>query len=91
MKINTFDWDEANVLHIALKNGITSQEAEEVFAISPLFKRTRKGHYAAFGRTAAGRFLVVVFEIKSSKYARVITAWDMNKSERRYYHRQING
>ena len=89
MKINDFEWDEGNVLHLELKHGITSQETEEVFALMPVFKKTRKGNYAAFGRTRAGRLLVVIFGVKPDEYARVITAWDMKKSERRYYKKQI--
>jgi uncharacterized DUF497 family protein len=85
MKIRGFEWDEGNVLHLELKHGITPQEAEEVFAISPLFKKTRKGHYAVFGRTKSGRLLVVVFETKSNQFARVIAARDMERAERRYY------
>ncbi|HDL64846.1 MAG TPA: BrnT family toxin [Proteobacteria bacterium] len=89
MKIKDFEWDEGNVLHLELKHGITPQETEEVIACMPLFRRTRKGHYSAFGRTRAGRLLVVIFGVKPDGYARVITAWDMKKGERRYYKKQI--
>ena len=88
MEIKNFEWDEGNILHLELKHGITSQEAEEVFAESPLFKRTKKGQYAAFGRTRAGRLLVVIFGMRPGRSARVITAWDMKKSEKGYYIKQ---
>ena len=91
MKIKGFEWDEGNVLHLELKHGIIPQEAEEVFALSPLVKKTRKRHYAAFGRTRAGRLLIVIFGVNSDNYARIITAWDMKKSERQYYKRQTQG
>ena len=71
-----------------LGQGIEPQEAEEVFAIAPLFRRTRLGHYAAFGRTRSGRLLVVVFARRSKGLARIITGWDMSGLERRYYLRQ---
>ena len=53
-----------------------------------MIRKTRRGHYAAFGRTQAGRLLVLVFELKTQRLARVITGWDMDAAERRYYQRQ---
>jgi hypothetical protein len=58
-----------------------------VFAVLPLYRRTERGDYAAFGPTRAGRLLVVVFEVKRKGLARVITGWDMSNAERRYFQR----
>ncbi|HLA91778.1 MAG TPA: hypothetical protein VJL28_15225 [Gemmatimonadaceae bacterium] len=91
MRIGDFEWDEGNVVHLALGHGIEVQETEEVFAIAPFFRRTRLGHYAAFGRTQAGRLLVIVFETKSAGTVRPITGWDMDIAERRYYQRHRKG
>jgi uncharacterized DUF497 family protein len=88
VRISGFDWDDGNVLHLALGHGIEPEEAEEVFAVAPLFRKTRRGHYVALGRTCSGRLLVVVFEHKSKGLVRVVTGWDMNDSEGRYYLRQ---
>ena len=85
MRISAFEWDDGNELHLALRHGIEPEEAEEVFAGSPLIRKTRRGHYAAFGRSQSGRLLVLVFEIKPAGMARVITGWDMDEAERRYY------
>jgi hypothetical protein len=85
MRISEFEWDDANMVHLALGHGIEPEEAEEVFAISPLFRKTKHGHYAAFGRTQSGRLLVIVFEMKGGGIARIITGWDMDSAERRYY------
>lgn len=87
MRIAGFEWDDGNVLHLALGHGIEAEEAEEVCAITPLFRGTRKGHYAVLGPTLSGRLLVVVFEPKERGVARVITGWDMSAAERRYYQR----
>lgn len=87
MRISAFEWDDGNVLHLALGHGIEPEEAEEVFAVSPFFRRTRRGHYAAFGPTASGRLLVIVFEGRRRGMARVITGWDMDTAERRYCQR----
>ena len=42
MRINEFEWDDGNVLHIELGHGIKPEEAEEVFAVKPLFRKTKK-------------------------------------------------
>ncbi len=85
MRISGFEWDEGNVVHLALRHGIEPEEAEEVFAIAPLFRRTKRGHYAAFGPSLSGRLMVIVFEKKPKAIVRVITGWDMGAAERRYY------
>jgi len=91
MRIRDFEWDDGNILHIALGHGIEPEEAEEVLALAPLIRKTKRGHYAAFGRTRSGRLLVMVFEKKEESLVRVITGWDMNDSERRYYVRHKEG
>jgi uncharacterized DUF497 family protein len=88
VRISGFEWDEGNVVHLALGHGIEPEEAEDVFAGAPLYRKTKRGHYAAFGPTRAGRLLVVVFEMKGKGLARVITGWDMDNRERRYYQLQ---
>jgi hypothetical protein len=88
VKIQDFEWDEGNIVHIELGHGVKPEEAEEVFAVMPLFRKTKKGHYAAMGPTLEGRYLVVVFELKKAGIARVITGWDMDKAEVRYWQKQ---
>jgi uncharacterized protein len=88
MRIREFEWDDGNCLHLELGHGITPCEAEEVIAQRPVLKRTKKGHYTAFGPTQAGRYLIVIFELKAIDVARVITGWDMKPSEIKYYKRQ---
>ncbi len=89
MRISEFEWDEGNLLHLALGHGIGPEEAEEVFAEAPLYRKTKRGHYAAFGPTSAGRLLVILFERKGTGRVRAITGWDMDRAERRYYQRQM--
>ena len=83
MRVAGLGWDDGNILHLALGHGIEPEEAEEVFAVSPLFRKTRGGHYAAFGPTQGGRLLVTVFEKKIPNLVRAITGWDMDAAERR--------
>lgn len=91
MRISGFEWDDENILHLALGHGIEPEEAEEVFAFAPLFRKTRRGQYVAFGRTRAGRLLVIVFEKEAQGLVRIITGWDMGVAERRYYQRHRSG
>jgi uncharacterized DUF497 family protein len=88
VRISGFEWDEGNVVRLALGHGIEVEEAEEVFAVSPVYRKTTRGQYAAFGPTRAGRLLLVVFEMKGRGLARVIAGRDMDSSERRYYQQQ---
>ncbi len=85
MRINDFEWDDGNVPHLELGHGIQPQEAEEVFAVKPLYRKTKKGHYAVMGPTLDGRFLTLVFKLIKGGVARVITGWDMETKERKYW------
>jgi hypothetical protein len=87
MRVSAFEWDDGNVLRLVLGHGIEPEEAEEVFAEEPLYRKTKRGHYVAFGPTAAGRLLAIVFETKAAQTVRVITGWDLDQAERRYYQR----
>jgi uncharacterized DUF497 family protein len=91
MRILGFEWDEGNIVHLALGHGIEPEEAEEILALTPHFRKTKRGHYVALGPTRAGRLLVIVFEKKAQGIIRVITGWDMGIAERRYYRRQRKG
>jgi uncharacterized DUF497 family protein len=91
LKIKDFEWDEGNILHIELRHGIEQEEAEEVFACKPIFKRTKQGHYAAIGPTQSGRYLSIIFMLKPGGVVRPITGWDMKMSEVRYYKDKYKG
>jgi uncharacterized DUF497 family protein len=91
LKITGFEWDEGNTLHIVLGHGIEPSQAEEVFVVNPLFRKTKKGHYVAMGPTIDGRYLTLVFELRRKGMARVITGWDMDDAEKRYYLKNRKG
>ncbi|MEW6183334.1 MAG: BrnT family toxin [Bacillota bacterium] len=93
--IQEFEWapkeqPNGNVQHI-MKHNVSPEEAEEIleFPEEALIRKTRQGYRLAFGRTVAGRYLLVVFLLKKSGLVRVITARDMKEIERRYYRSQI--
>ncbi len=88
MKIRDFEWDDGNVPHLELGHGVKPEEAEEVFAYRPIFRRTKKGHYVAMGPTTEGRYLTIVFALKKNGAARIITGWDMAAAEIKYWRKQ---
>ena len=79
-------WDEKNIARIARHN-ITVNEAEA--AVFAPRTRLRKGRgaeiYYLFGSTEAGRYLFIVLVEIGSHSARVITARDMSKNEKKWY------
>ena len=86
-KIEGFDWDGANVGHI-LRHAVTPFEVEEVVGRTPVIVPANAIHgenrWKLFGRTASGRYPVVVFTVRQ-KLFRTVTAYEMNAADRRNY------
>ena len=93
MRISGFIWLQTIVEKIERKHQTTTDEVEEVFANRPQWRRLEGGDvegedlYAAYGRTAAGRRLTVLFIRKLDRRALIITARNMDRKERRQYGR----
>ncbi len=91
-----FQWDEGNAEKNWLKHGVSQGECEEVFFNTPLLVVADEEHSGAetrfytLGQTEAGRNLFVVLTIRGS-LIRVISARDMNRSERKEYERAQAG
>ena len=94
MKIEGFVWLDQIENKIAVKHGVSIEEVEEVFKDRPQFRFVEKGHrkgedvYMALGTTEAGRYLAVLFILKSANAALVLSARDMAPGERKYYDRK---
>ena len=90
----SFDWDEANVRHIA-RHGVTPEEAEEVMYNLYLLD---DGYYyvddefrqAQVGPTRRGRFLRVVWILRE-QHVRVVTAYDASRTAVRLYNDLFSG
>jgi len=74
------------------KHHVNDLEVAEVFDGRPHIVFREKGMtvegedvYTALGRTSVGRYLIVFFIYKLTQDALIVTARDMNKSERKYY------
>ena len=89
--INDIIWFNRLVDKIAWKHNILPAEEEEVLSGQCKVFRKEKGKvedehlYNALGKTEAGRFLSVFFIKKLGNKALIVTARDMNKSERKKY------
>jgi uncharacterized DUF497 family protein len=88
-----FDWDVFNVRHVAAHD-VMPQEVEESVrgrhVIIPAEPKGGEKRWKLLGKTASGRYLVVVFTIRR-KRLRTVTAYTMNRAERRIYAPQIEG
>lgn len=86
-EIEGFDWDAANVGHI-LRHVVTPFEVEEAVGgrhvTFPAKTVNGEKRWKCFGKTAPGRYLVVVLTIRRELF-RAVTAYDMNSAERKKY------
>ncbi|MDZ7291714.1 MAG: BrnT family toxin [candidate division KSB1 bacterium] len=74
------------------KHHVEDFEVHAVFESRPHFEFRERGEliegedlYAAWGRTDAGRHLIVFFIYKFTQDALILSARDMTKSERTFY------
>ena len=85
-----FQWDRGNIDKNLIKHNVENWECEQVFFNRPLLVLDDPKHsvsekrWAAFGKTDADRFLVVIFT-KRNNLIRIISARNMNKRERKFY------
>jgi uncharacterized DUF497 family protein len=85
--VSGFEWDDDNILHIE-RHEFTPEEVEEVFAGDHQVRRTGQKRYIALGETLDGRLAFVVFRRLPGGMVRVITARNMDASERRLFRRK---
>lgn len=86
MRVDALRCDEETEFHIWSRHQVTPREVEEAAFRSGLTLRGRgKGVYEVYGRTDAGRFLMIAVRYHGRGEARVITARDMSHAERKRY------
>ncbi len=94
MRIEDIIWMPQIVDKLDWKHRVVPEEVDQILFSRPLFRKVQKGHvpgenvYAALGQTEAGRYLIVFFIFKQTKEALILSARDMDKSERRQYERR---
>jgi len=93
MKIENYIWLGDIIDKLAFKHHVDASEVEEVFDNRPKIRFVQKGYskgedvYIALGRSAAGRYLAVIF-IHKNNNALILSARDMAKRERKQYERK---
>jgi uncharacterized DUF497 family protein len=94
MRINEIIWLENIVDKLAVKHGVEPDEVEEVLLNRPRIRFVEKGRrfgenlYAATGQTDGGRYLLVLYVLKSDNSALIVSARDMTSEERRRHERK---
>jgi len=94
MFIDDFVWLAEIANKVARKHRVTQDEVEEVFFKNPRFRFVESGHrsgedvYSAGGQTDAGRYLIVFFIYKGDNTALILSARDMDATERRRHERK---
>ena len=88
MKILVLRCDEETELHVWSRHRVSASEVEEAAYAHGLAIRGREpGIYEVYGRTEAGRYLMIAVRYLGKGVCRLITARDMDDSERRLYKR----
>lgn len=90
--ITGFEWDRANIAHIA-KHKVIPEEAEDVFFDENNVQDEDIEHskvekrFLIIGKTKKGRLLYQIFTIRG-KEIRVISSRDINKKEVKLYEKE---
>ena len=85
-----FQWDQSNIDKNLIKHDVENWECGQIFFNKPLLilddpkHFTSEKRWAAFGKTDADRFLVVVFT-KRGNLLKIISTRDMSRKERKFY------
>lgn len=91
MKISGLIWLQEVIDKLEAKHHIVPEEVEEVFSNRPEIRFLENGDiagqdlYAAYGRTDAGRYVTVIFILKSAGRALIVTGRDMDRKERKQH------
>ena len=89
-----FDWNEANIEHIA-EHHVTPDEAEEVFSDEKNVSDEDIAHsiienrFLIIGKTERGRLFYQIFTRRGDKI-RVISSRDINKKEVHLYEKKVS-
>jgi uncharacterized DUF497 family protein len=85
--MSEFDWDEANISHIA-EHDVLPLEAEEAVVGKPIylnyFLRGGEDRFMQIGQTLAGRVLVIIVTPRNG-LTRVVTAYPASREYRAFY------
>ena len=85
MRIEGIRWSYRVSEKIERKHRVSRSEVDELFDGNIGHLRKTSSGYAAYGRTEAGRYLAVFFRMTTDRWAKILTARDMERREVRLY------
>lgn len=92
LRIEYLEIDDHILDKIESRHGVSFKEVEETcLSEERHVRRGKEGLYKVFGRTASGRYLLVVLVNQGKGIWKIATARDMNDSEKRLYKIAVGG
>jgi len=89
LRIESLEIDDHILDKIERRHGVRFEEAEEVcLSEQRHVRRSKEGLYKVFGRTEAGRYILVVLVHKGGGDWKIATARQMTDNEKRLYRRE---
>ncbi|NLO74116.1 MAG: BrnT family toxin [candidate division WS1 bacterium] len=88
MRFTDLEISEAVEMKLWNKHRVDLSEVDQVLHGHPRVRRGPENLYYIYGRTIAGRYLLVIMADLGAGHARLVTARDMSHSERRAYWEQ---
>lgn len=83
-------WDAESEEHIRRRHGVAWHEVEEALIPPIVIDKVQRGAHRVLGVTFAGRRLAVLARLDSAREpVKLITARDMDDSERKTYRRRV--
>ena len=90
LRIEAIEVEDLILDKIESRHGVRLEEVEQTcYGEDRHVRRSREGLYKLFGRSEAGRYLLVVLAEVGQGVWRLVTAREMNDGERRLYRRAI--
>jgi len=91
VRLKRLYWSRSVLDKIERKHHVQISEVEEALFSRGVHIRKAAGVYHAYGRSATGRYLFIVFRESRTYSARIITARDMSGNEKRQYRKARSG
>jgi uncharacterized protein len=88
MRFRSIICSQAVAEKLRSKHALEPDEVDEALASDPYVLRGKDGLYLVLGRTNAGRYLTAATASLGAGGGRLVTARDMDRSERRTFQRR---
>lgn len=85
MRISKLIWREEVIDKVRSKHNVSPEEVKEICSGRKWVLRGREETYYVLGQTEAGRYLLIALSQKNLGQYKVVTAREMDKSEKRRF------